>query len=125
MRIFTYVFFHIYKTMDPLQFYKCLADDTRLHILLLLTQVEEACVCDFISALELEQPKISRHLASLRQCGLLRDERRGKWVYYQIHNELPNWAKQVLTLSAVNNKPYFQNTLTRLKSAQTDANTCK
>ena len=86
--------------MTPLSFYKCLADDTRLKILLLVTVKNELCVCELTTALALSQPKISRHLAQLRKCRLLTDERRGRWIYYQLDPQLPDWAHQVLQLTA-------------------------
>jgi ArsR family transcriptional regulator len=77
-------------------FTKALADQTRLRILLLLVGKEELCVCELIQALELAQPKISRHLAVLRESGLLLDRKAGLWVYYRLHPELSCWALDVL-----------------------------
>lgn len=68
-------------TIDPVTFFKCLSDATRLKCLLLLQLRKELCVCDLMSALQQSQPKVSRHLADLRACSLVLDERRGKWVY--------------------------------------------
>lgn len=101
--------------MSPLKFFKCLADDTRLKSLMLIAKVDEACVCDLMAALELDQPKISRHLAELRKCSIVKDERRGKWVYYKLHPELPNWAKEVIVQAADSNPTYFASSLQRLK----------
>ncbi len=100
----------------PLQFYKCLADDTRLKILLLITMRDELCVCDFQSALELSQPKISRHLAELRRCELVQDERRAKWVYYRLHDDLPTWAKEVLTLTMDHSQAFLAPYLKQLST---------
>lgn len=102
--------------MDPLKFYKCLADDTRLKSLLMVSQLEEACVCDLVEALQLDQPKISRHLAELRKCEILQDERRGKWVFYRLHSALPAWAKNIILTTAKHNPSYFSQPLTRLKA---------
>ena len=85
---------------DPVTFFKCLSDDTRLKSLLLLQLKKELCVCDLMEALQESQPKVSRHLADLRVSGLVLDERRGKWVYYRINKELPAWALKVLALAA-------------------------
>lgn len=60
----------------PLQLFKNLADETRLGIVLLLKARGELCVCDLCTALAQSQPKISRHLAMLRESGLLRIENR-------------------------------------------------
>jgi len=89
--------------LDPLHFYKALADETRLQSLLLIQQAGELCVCELTVALELSQPKISRHLAQLRACGLLQDRREGIWVHYRLNPKLPEWANTVLdTTQAAN-----------------------
>jgi ArsR family transcriptional regulator len=93
--------------MNPVTFYKCLSEDTRLKCLLLITLKGELCVCDLISALQLSQPKVSRHLAELRKCGILSDNRRGKWVFYQLNQALPTWALEVLTLTTNDNQAYL------------------
>lgn len=92
--------------IDPLSFYKCLAEDTRLRSLLLILLKGELCVCDLVNALQLSQPKISRHLAELRKCQLLVDERRGKWVFYKLNPDLPEWTREVL-LKTVSSSPEF------------------
>lgn len=110
--------------MNPCKFYKCLADDTRLKSLLLISQAGEACVCDLMAALELDQPKTSRHLAELRKCGILADERRGKWVYYKLHPELANWAKNVIHETAALNLDYYQDALNKLQSCTAATDHC-
>ncbi len=90
--------------MDAVQFYKCLADETRLQSLLMMTQTEPVCVCDIQTQLQLSQPKISRHLAQLRNCGLVIATRRGKWMYYQLNPELPNWCVSVLVQTLQNSE---------------------
>lgn len=110
--------------MNPCKFYKCLADDTRLKSIMLIQQADEACVCDLMAALELDQPKTSRHLAELRKCGILQDERRGKWVYYRLHPELPEWAKTVINATAQHNKDYYQAALDKLLSCKSSVNNC-
>ena len=89
--------------MEPLSLFKCLADDTRLKTLLLIQQQGELCVCELTTALETSQPKVSRHLAQLRDCGLLNTRRDGQWIYYRLDEELPDWAVQLLRLTADEN----------------------
>ncbi len=110
--------------MDPVEFYKCLAEETRLKSLLLITLKGELCVCDLMDALALSQPKVSRHLAELRRCGLLVDERRGKWVYYQLSKRLPSWADKVLSETAAKNRPYLKPHLDQLSRAQKSRACC-
>ncbi|MCF2948385.1 metalloregulator ArsR/SmtB family transcription factor [Paraglaciecola aquimarina] len=100
--------------MSPVTFYKCLSEDTRLQCLLLITLKKELCVCDLTAALQLSQPKVSRHLAELRKCGLLQDERRGKWVYYALAADLPQWALDVLIKTADHNPEYLAGSLANL-----------
>ncbi|MBH0066830.1 metalloregulator ArsR/SmtB family transcription factor [Pseudoalteromonas sp. NZS100] len=102
------------EQFNPLQFYKCLADDTRLKAMLLISDQEELCVCELVAALELSQPKVSRHLAQLRQCGLLSDRKQNQWVYYSINKALPEWAKNVLMQTLTANPSFYENDLTRL-----------
>jgi len=68
---------------------KALADPVRLRLLSLVASHEggEACVCDLNDAFELSQPTISHHLKVLHDAGLLTRERRGVWVYYQVHGQ--------------------------------------
>ena len=63
--------------------FKTLADETRLRILALLTS-GELCVCDLVAALELPQSTVSRHLATLRNAGLVVGRRQGVWMYYRL-----------------------------------------
>ena len=105
-------------SISPCQFYKCLADDTRLKSLLLISEIGEACVCNLMEALNLDQPKTSRHLAALRKCGILHDERRGKWVFYKLHPELPDWAKNVISQTAKHNHEYFKDAFIKLSASQ-------
>ncbi len=65
--------------------FKALADPHRLTILATLARAEEeVCVCDFTSALPLNQPAVSHHLKILRDAGLVVCERRATWVYYRL-----------------------------------------
>ncbi|MED5689010.1 As(III)-sensing metalloregulatory transcriptional repressor ArsR [Enterobacter hormaechei] len=79
-----------------LQLFKNLSNETRLGIVLLLREMGELCVCDLCAALEQSQPKISRHLAMLRESGLLLDRKQGKWVHYRLSPHIPSWAAQVI-----------------------------
>ena len=102
------------RRLNPVQFYKCLSDETRLRCLLLIEQEGELCVCELTEALNDTQPKISRHLAQLRKCKLLLDRRQGQWVFYRINTSLPSWAKSVLTLSAEANSAFLYTNQQRL-----------
>ena len=74
--------------------FRALADQTRLRILgLLLTG--EVCVCHIHDSLRISQPKASRHLAYLRQAGLVATRREGLWVHYRMAT-LPDAVLEVV-----------------------------
>jgi len=52
-------------------------------------------------ALDIIQPKVSRHLALLRDVGLVSCRRQGQWIYYQLHVDLPLWALDVINAAQV------------------------
>ncbi|TDY01574.1 metalloregulator ArsR/SmtB family transcription factor [Thiohalophilus thiocyanatoxydans] len=87
-------------TVEADSLFSALAHPLRLRALLLLQQEGELCVCELTHVLAVSQPMISRHLAQLRQAGLVSDRRQGLWVYYRLHAALPDWAQQVLAMTA-------------------------
>ena len=60
-----------------------MGDETRLRILERLSEGEQ-CVCDLTDALDASQSLMSFHLKTLKDAGLLRDRRQGRWVYYAL-----------------------------------------
>jgi ArsR family transcriptional regulator len=102
-------------------FFIALADPTRLRSLLLLTAEDELCVCELTHALDESQPKISRHLAMLREAGIVSDRREGLWIHYRLNPELPAWAREILNTASQANataKPFAQDRK-RLRGAPT------
>ncbi len=85
--------------LTPAALHRCLADETRLTLTLLLCAESELCVCEMTQALAAPQPKISRHLAYLRRAGLLRGRRQGAWIYYRLEPTLPTWVSIILEAS--------------------------
>ncbi|MEQ1668398.1 MAG: metalloregulator ArsR/SmtB family transcription factor [Sulfuriferula sp.] len=77
-------------------FFDALADETRRRMLALITREGELCVCELHYALDVLQPKVSRHLAILRETGLLSVRRDGTWIFYRINTDLPEWAVTLL-----------------------------
>lgn len=62
---------------------KALAHPARLEIMHLLAD-EPQCVCELMSALELEQSVVSKHLKILRDQGLVSSQREGSRVVYRL-----------------------------------------
>lgn len=82
--------------VTPDTLFQILSDTTRQRAVMLLLAEEELCVCELTHALQVSQPKISRHLAHLRESGLLRARRAGQWMYYRITPGLPDWVHGIL-----------------------------
>ncbi|OEY66066.1 metalloregulator ArsR/SmtB family transcription factor [Marinobacter sp. X15-166B] len=104
------------KSIQPVDFFKSLADDTRLLSLLLIEQEGELCVCELMAALELPQPRISRHLGQLRKVGLLLDRRQGQWVFYRIHPLLNDWMRDILRTTLEHSTPLLELPRARLSA---------
>ena len=62
---------------------RLLADQTRLRLLLILDK-EEMSVAELAGVSQLAQPRVSTHLAKLKEAGLVTDRRDGVFVYYRI-----------------------------------------
>ncbi len=75
--------------------FTALADKTRLRLLNLMRE-DEICVCFFVEVLGESQPKISRHLAYLRNAGIVETRRDGKWMHYKIVEPENRKAAQIL-----------------------------
>lgn len=65
--------------------FKALSDETRLNILSLMKD-GEICVCDIAETLGMTQPNISFHLGMLKEAGLIRDRKNGRWVHYSLND---------------------------------------
>lgn len=100
--------------MDSVSFLKCLADSTRLRMLLLIQQESELCVCELVQAMNLSQPKISRHLALMKSADLLRDRRQGQWIHYRLNESLPQWAQNIIDNAAQGYQDIFTIDINRL-----------
>lgn len=101
--------------MNPTQFFKCLADETRLKSLLLIESEQEMCVCELMEALGVgSQPKISRHLALLKQQGVLLDRKHQQWVFYRINPALPDWCREIIATTLDNNLAFIKQSLNSL-----------
>lgn len=110
--------------ITPDQLCKALADETRMRIALLITREKELCVCELTCALDVSQPKISRHLALLRESNLLADRRKGQWVYYRLHPDLPGWVIKTLKILLDANHAWLDENHQRLCEMEDRPNRC-
>jgi ArsR family transcriptional regulator len=77
--------------------FHALSDETRLRILERLRHGER-CVCDLTDALDAAQSRLSFHLKTLKDAGLLTDRRDGRWGYYAINPAALESAREALKL---------------------------
>lgn len=70
------------------EWFKVLADPTRLRILnLLANNPDPLCVCDIVERFDLGQPTISHHLRILRDSCFVKTERRANFIYYSLNQD--------------------------------------
>lgn len=87
---------------EVLKIFKALSDATRLRIVKLLEH-GDLCVCDIVAALAMVQPKVSFHLSVLKQAGLVKDRKDGKWMHYGIDDS--EMFKRLLIFSVMEKIP--------------------
>jgi len=73
--------------------FKALSDPLRLRILYLLLENESLCVCEIVETLNTSQSTVSRHLAYLKNSGLLNSWREGVWIHYALKKEMLSMIK--------------------------------
>ena len=79
------------------QVLKALADDSRLRMLHLILRNKEMCTSDLEHVLDFTQTKTSRHLAYLRNAGLVMPRKLDQWVYYSLKEEASDFVQQIFT----------------------------
>jgi ArsR family transcriptional regulator, arsenate/arsenite/antimonite-responsive transcriptional repressor len=77
--------------------FHALSDEIRLEVIDLLRDGER-CVCELTDALNIAQPRLSWHLRTLKEAGILRDRREGRWVYYSLARDTFEEAESVLSV---------------------------
>jgi ArsR family transcriptional regulator, arsenate/arsenite/antimonite-responsive transcriptional repressor len=82
--------------MKPELLFNILSDPTRLRALMLIQSEGELCVCELTHALIESQPKVSRHLALMRDAGVVESRREGTWMHYRLSPLLPEWARDIV-----------------------------
>jgi DNA-binding transcriptional ArsR family regulator len=96
---------------EVLKFLKILADETRLKIIMMLSQ-RDLCVCEIMDNLGMSQPAVSHHLRILKKSGLVRDDKDGRWVFYSLD-------KKVFTERLAYNNDLFDQLRDNLENRQT------
>lgn len=100
------------------QYFKALGDGNRLRILNLLLH-GELCVCDIQYVLGSSQPNVSRHLAYLKNSGLVLDRRDGFRIFYRLAEPRHGTRKRLFEFlqEAYKHEQQLQEDTQRLKAA--------
>ena len=75
------------RTDRSIELFHALSDETRLEIVELLRKGER-CVCELTDALDAAQSRLSFHLRVLKDAGIVRDRKDGRWVHYTLDGEV-------------------------------------
>lgn len=103
---------------QTIQVFAALSDPIRLRALALIAREGELCVCELVGALDLPQPKISRHMRVLGEAGLVSSRREAQWVLYALSDKLPKWMGGALAaaIEGASREPQHREDRKRLKS---------
>ena len=74
------------RTERAVELFHALSDETRLQIIELLCKGER-CVCELTDSLDAAQSRLSFHLRVLRDAGIVKDRKDGRWVHYELDPE--------------------------------------
>ena len=99
--------------------FQALGDEVRVRMVALLAH-GELCVCHLEEALKLTQPTASRHLAVLRNAGVVESRRQGQWIHYRLAHQ-PDELRQSQLRSLVSDlgqRAVLRRDLTRLLKAR-------
>lgn len=80
----------------PLAILNALSEPTRLGAMRILADGQEHCVCQLMARLEASQSRMSRHMQTLKQAGLVVDRRDAQWVRYRLNPGLAPEARAIL-----------------------------
>lgn len=73
-------------TRATIAFFQAMSDPTRQQILSLLEKSDKVCVNDLVRGLNASQPTVSKHLAILKNAGLVTAEKEGQQVFYSLNS---------------------------------------
>lgn len=83
------------RTERAVELFHALSDETRLQIIELLSKGER-CVCDLTDTLDAAQSRLSFHLRVLRDAGIVRDRKDGRWVHYELNRDAFEEAESLI-----------------------------
>lgn len=100
------------------ELFKVLSDETRLRIINLI-YLHDLCVCELVEILQESQPKISKHIAKLRQINIVTTERNEQYIYYKFNHANESY-KNIITnmIDEIKNIDTYKKDLERLQTIE-------
>lgn len=84
-----------FDTARAAALFHALADEIRVEVVTLLLQGER-CVCELMDDLGLAQSRLSWHLKTLADAGIISGRKEGRWVYYSLNADALGEARAIL-----------------------------
>jgi len=116
---------HIAK-MKQTEIFQILSEQLRLRALVLIASEGELCVCELVHALDTSQPKISRHMATMREAGIVVARRHAQWVFYGLNPSLSPWQHKIVeaTIEGTKTDPVVKKDTRRLAQMKNRPERC-
>ncbi len=90
--------------MNQTEFFQALSEQLRLRALILIVLEGELCVCELVQALDVTQPKISRHMSIMRDAEIVVARRQAQWVFYGLNPSLSSWQQEIVNAAVIGAK---------------------
>jgi ArsR family transcriptional regulator, arsenate/arsenite/antimonite-responsive transcriptional repressor len=84
------------RTERAIELFHALSDETRLEIIQLLRKGER-CVCELTDSLDAAQSRLSFHLRVLKDAGIVRDRKDGRWIHYELEPDVFEEIERLLS----------------------------
>lgn len=76
------------NTEEAARAFKALGDENRLRIARIVAERGEVCACHLLDELDMTQPTLSHHMKLLRDCGVVKARKEGRWMHYSLNREV-------------------------------------
>ena len=76
------------NTEEAARAFKALGDENRLRIARIVAERGDVCACRLLDELDMTQPTLSHHMKLLRDCGVVKARKEGRWMLYSLNREV-------------------------------------
>lgn len=76
------------NTEEAVRAFKALGDENRLRIVGIVAERGDVCACRLLDELDMMQPTLSHHMKLLRDSGVVKARKEGRWMHYSLDREV-------------------------------------